>query len=95
MAKNKHHKNGMPSQVVQMVKNPPASAGDAGDVGLIPGSERFPGGRNGNPLQYFLPGKLHRQRSLAGRSPWGRKELDTAEHTHTALGERNGYKILL
>ena len=35
-----------------MVKNPPANAGDAGDVGLIPGSRRSPGGRNGNPFQY-------------------------------------------
>ena len=25
---------------------------DAGDMGLIPGSERYPGGENGNPLQY-------------------------------------------
>ena len=32
-----------------MVKNPPA---DAGDMGLIPGSGRSPGGGNGNPLQY-------------------------------------------
>ena len=32
-----------------MVKNPPANAGD---MGLIPGSGRFPEGRNGNPLQY-------------------------------------------
>ena len=32
----------------------------------------------------FLPGKLHRQRSLAGYSPWGHKELDTTEQTeHT------------
>ena len=35
-----------------MAKNPPASAGDARDRGLIPGSGRFPGGGNGNPLQY-------------------------------------------
>ena len=27
----------------------------------------------------FLPGKSHRQRSLAGYIPWGRKELDTTE----------------
>ena len=33
-----------------MVKNPPASVGDAGDMGLIPGSERFPGGGNGKLL---------------------------------------------
>ena len=32
-----------------VVKNLPASAGD---VGLIPGSGRFPGEGNGNPLQY-------------------------------------------
>ena len=33
-------------------KNPPASAGDAGDVGLIPGLGRCPRVGNGNPLQY-------------------------------------------
>ena len=35
-----------------MVKNPPASAGDIGDLGSIPGSGRSPGGGHGNPLQY-------------------------------------------
>ena len=35
-----------------MVKNPPANAGDSGDVGTIPGSGRSPGEGNGNPLQY-------------------------------------------
>ena len=34
-----------------VVKNPPANAGDAENGGLIPGSGRSPGGRNGNPLQ--------------------------------------------
>ena len=34
------------------VKNPPANAGDAGDLGFIPGSGRFPGGGTGTPLQY-------------------------------------------
>ena len=34
------------------VNNPPASAGDTRDVGLIPGSGRSPGGGNGNRLQY-------------------------------------------
>ena len=32
-------------------KNLPASAGDAGVSGSIPGSGRSPGGGNGNPLQ--------------------------------------------
>ena len=35
-----------------VVKNPPASAGIAGDVGLIPGLGRSLGVGNGNPLQY-------------------------------------------
>ena len=35
-----------------MVKNPPANAGGIRDVGLIPGSGRFPGGGRGNTLQY-------------------------------------------
>ena len=40
------------SQVVLMVKNLPANAGDIRDVGSIPRSGRFPGGGHGNPLQY-------------------------------------------
>ena len=35
-----------------MVKNVPANAGDVKRRGLIPGSERSPGGGHGNPLQY-------------------------------------------
>ena len=35
-----------------VVKYLPASAGDARDVGLIPGSGRPPGGGHGDPLQY-------------------------------------------
>ena len=34
-----------------MVKNLPASAGERGDLGSIPGSGRSPGGGNGNLLQ--------------------------------------------
>ena len=42
----------MASQVVLVVKNLPANAGDIRDVGLIPGLGRSPGEGNGNPLQY-------------------------------------------
>ena len=35
-----------------VVKNVPASAGNAGDTGSISGSGRFPGGGHGNSLQY-------------------------------------------
>ena len=40
------------SQVVLLVKNPPANARDVGYSGLIPGSGRFPGRGHGNPHQY-------------------------------------------
>ena len=40
------------SQLVLVVKNPPANAGDTGDTGLIPGLGRSPGEEHGNPFQY-------------------------------------------
>ena len=49
-------KEGFPDGVV--VKNPPASTGDARQVGAIPGLERYPGEGNGNTLQYFCLGNL-------------------------------------
>ena len=36
--------------------------------------------RKWHPTPGFLPGKSHGQRSLAGYSSWGQKELDTTEH---------------
>ena len=51
------------------------SAYSAGAPGSIPGS-RSPGEGNGNPLQYSRVENPPGQRSLAGYSPWGRKELD-------------------
>ena len=39
-----------------MVKNPSTNAGEARDMGLIPGLQRFPGGGNGNPFQYSCLG---------------------------------------
>ena len=63
---------GFPGDAV--VESLPANAGDTGGLLSIPGLGRFPGGGNGNPLQYsfffftpvFLPGESHGQRSLAG-----------------------------
>ena len=54
-----------------------------GDLGLIPGLGRSPGGGHGNPLQYSCLGNPHGQRSLAGYSSWGRKQLDTNERLNT------------
>ena len=46
---------------------------NAGDPGLIPGWERVAGERERLPTPVFSPGKSHRQRRLAGYSPWGHK----------------------
>ena len=44
---------------------------------------KIPWGRRWHPTPVFLPGKSHGPRSLVGYSPWGCKESDTTEHTHT------------
>ena len=74
---------GIPGDTVVM--NLTANAGDKGDTGLIPGSGRFPGGGNGNSLQYSCGEKSHGQRNQAGYSLWGRQESDMVEHTHMTL----------
>ena len=56
-----------------VVKNPPAKAGDAGDVGLIPAQKKW------QSISGFLPGKSHGQRNLEGYCPWDHKESDTTE----------------
>ena len=61
-----------------VVNNPPANAGD---VGSIPGSERFPWRREWQPTPVFLPG----QRSLGGYSPQAHKELDTTAQLNTHI----------
>ena len=73
-----------------VVKNPPPNAGDS--VWSL--------GRE-DPLELemathssiFLPEKSHQQRSLAGYSPWGRKESDTTEHVHMYAQPENQWKF--
>ena len=72
------------SPVAQLVKNPPANAGvGAKRRGFDPWVRKMPWRRQ--PTPGFLPGKSHRQRSLAGHSPWSHKELDMTEHAYTAI----------
>ena len=51
-----------------------------GDLGLIPGLGRSPGGQNGS-----LPREFHGQRTLAGYGPWDCKESNTTEHRTFSL----------
>ena len=68
-----------------VVKNPSSSVGDAGEVRSIPGLVRSPGKGNGNLFQYScLRNYMDRGTWRAtDYSPWGDKESDTTEHTHT------------
>ena len=70
-----------------------APACNAGDLGLIPGSERFPGEGNGNPLQYSC------LENPMDRGAWWAtvhgvaKESDTTEklHFHFHFGVARGF----
>ena len=61
-----------------VVKNPPANAGDAPDLGSIPGSGRSPGVVNGNPLQYSYLESPRDRRAWQATSH-GVSESDTTE----------------
>jgi len=64
--------------VALVLKSLPASAGDRRDQALsLVG--KMPWRREWLPTLVFLPGELHGQRSLAGYSPWGCKELGMTE----------------
>ena len=56
----------------------------AGNLGLIPGLGRAPGGGHGNPLQYSCLENPQGQRSLVGYSPWVHKKSDMTEQLSTA-----------
>ena len=45
------------------------STHNVGDLGLIPGLGRTPGGRHGGPFQYSCLENPQGQRSLEGQSP--------------------------
>ena len=57
---------------------------NAGELGSIPGLGRSSGGGHSTPLQYSCLENPHGERSLAGNSPGGRKELVMTEWLNTA-----------
>ena len=70
-----------------VVKHLPAHAEGARGAGSIPGSGRFPGGGNGNPLQCScLKNSMDRGTWWVGYRPRGHKESDITEHARTYSG---------
>ena len=62
-------------------KESACNAGDAGDVGSIPGSRKSPGEENGNPIQYSC------LKNHIGKGAWqatvqGDTESETSEQAH-------------
>ena len=82
-----------------VVKNPPASAGDATGAGSIPGLGRSPWTRKRQPTPVFLPGKFHEQSGtvvLGGLQStglqrvghdWAYTYTHTHTHTHTIIAD--------
>ena len=70
-------------RVAQMVKNLPAIQ----EIWV----QKIPWRRKWQHTPVFLPGEFHEQRSLAGYSPWGRKESDMTDRlTYTHTKENTG-----
>ena len=65
---------------------------NAGDLSSIPGLGRSPGGEHGNPLLYSCLENPHEQRSLAGYSLRGRKELNMTEQLSTAQHNTTAFR---
>ena len=72
----------MPTPVAQVVKNPPANARDTGS---IPGSGRYSGEGNGNPLQYSCLGNPMDRGTVQATVHGIAEELDMTEHTEEPL----------
>ena len=83
------------SQMVLVVNNPPANAGDIRHAGSVPGLGRSPGAGHGNPLQYScLENPLDRGASWAtvhmvAKSQTGPKRLSTHELPRWLIGEES------
>ena len=62
--------------------------------GFNPRLGRSPGGGHGNPFQFSCLENPHGKRSLAGDSPWGRKESDMTKRLSTAHKRLRGMRWL-
>ena len=79
-------------------KNPTANAGDTGDLGLIPGSGKSPGGRRGKSLQYSClenPRDRGAWRAAVHEVGRSRMRVSTWGHTHQRAPSQRRLAALL
>ena len=76
-----------------MIKNPPANARDAGDIGSVPGLRRSPEEGDGNPLHCScLVNAMDRgawQATIHGVTKESNTTVTKHTHTHTHLALAN------
>ena len=91
VAKFPRRRDGLPTPVLlgfPGVSGSKESACSVGDLGLISGLGRSPGGGHGSPLQVLAWRIPCGPRSLVGYSPWGPKESDRTERLSTSFPQR-------
>ena len=71
------------------MKNLPPNAGDAGDMGSIPGLGRFPGEGNGNPLQYSCLGNPMDGGASGPATHGGGSDSTRSKKTNVSSSERS------
>ena len=76
-----------------MVNNLPASAGDTGDTGSVPGSGRSPGEGNGNVLQYSCLGNPIDRRAWRATVHRFAEELNRTKQKVKEESEKVGLKL--
>ena len=83
-------------QVVLVVWNPPATAGDAGDIGSVPGLGRCPWSRKLQHTPVLVPEKFHGQRYLAS-SMGSQSQIQLSDWTQSRdlslFRTASGYRI--
>ena len=71
------------------------NAGDVDRHGFNPQIGKNPWRRAWQSTLVFLPGKFQGERSLAGYSPWGGKQLDTTEAIeHSSAFFQEGFHVI-
>ena len=78
------------SQLVLVVKNSPANAGDTKRHGFNPWVENILWRRPQQITPVLLPGESNGHRSLVVCSPWGHTELDATDVTEGSTAHRAG-----